>query len=275
MTGGTEALHQLVHVANECFMGSAAICYWPFSDSHLVPNDFAHYDCPVITRREIPRSALVVLPEIWPEMSSVFSNRVALWWLSVDNFGATGQRDVSGIDLHLCQSHYAWLHTQSLGPRLMLTDWVDVAQVSTQRRGSVVLNPAKDSGLMAEYVSRSPDEVVLLRGMNRLQVAEALRSSSLYIEFGHHPGRDRIPREAAIAGCGILSTRLGSARHMEDMPLPDWAFFHSTEECLAKASKILQKDINIDLELRDYRSWVSGARHRFEREVRNLLSLVG
>ncbi|KAL3809235.1 hypothetical protein ACHAXA_005283 [Cyclostephanos tholiformis] len=41
-----------------------------------------------------------------------------------------------------------------------------------------------------------------------------------YIDFGPHPGMDRLPREAALAGCIVITNREGAAAHDEDVPLP-------------------------------------------------------
>ena len=42
----------------------------------------------------------------------------------------------------------------------------------------------------------------------------------MYIDFGHHPGKDRLPREAAMSMCAIMTGRRGSAKYDEDVPIP-------------------------------------------------------
>ena len=42
-----------------------------------------------------------------------------------------------------------------------------------------------------------------------------------YIDFGPHPGMDRLPREAALAGCIVLTNREGAANFAKDVPLPE------------------------------------------------------
>ncbi len=55
--------------------------------------------------------------------------------------------------------------------------------------------------------------------MNRAQLKELMLKSKLYIDFGYHPGKDRIPREAAILGCCIITNKRGSAKFSKDMPI--------------------------------------------------------
>jgi hypothetical protein len=233
----------------------------------------------VIGIDQVPSGALVVLPEIWPEYAKFFpSNRCALWWLSVDNFGSHGQTDLGGIDLHLCQSEYAWRHVYwkvGSSNRLMLTDWVDLPEVTVERRRRVVVNPAKDAGLLNQFRSlHRSEEFGFLGGLDRLRVAELFGSSDVYIDFGRHPGRDRAPREAALAGCVVLSVALGAARLFSDMPIDDCYKFDSLDEACA-VLKMVRDDWSYHAYIQEtYRSWVAGQGEVFRDEVRVLLERV-
>ena len=50
---------------------------------------------------------------------------------------------------------------------------------------------------------------------------ELMKKSMIYIDFGNHPGRDRIPREAVINGCIIITGRRGSSANDEDIPIDE------------------------------------------------------
>ena len=273
VTGGVEALHQLVATANEIEVGSAAILYWPSDSNH---NAYSRYDCPVV--ESVPADALVVLPEIWPHLAQQFpANRCALWWLSVDNFGSHGHSDWSGISLHLCQSQYAWEYVRKNvgGRQLMLTDWVDVLDVDVARNPRVVVNPAKDAGLLRPFMAAHPDvEFVELRGLARTGVAELLSSSQVYMDFGHHPGRDRPPREAASAGCVVLSTKLGAAGFNADMPLDDCYKFDSLDEASVALRMVLADWDAHHLAQSKYRSVVANQRSVFRQEVGELFESI-
>lgn len=41
----------------------------------------------------------------------------------------------------------------------------------------------------------------------------------VYIDFGHHPGKDRIPREAAMRKCVVIASTFGSCGNNVDVPL--------------------------------------------------------
>jgi hypothetical protein len=59
-----------------------------------------------------------------------------------------------------------------------------------------------------------------LVGFNREELATQFLKSKLYIDFGHHPGKDRLPREAAIHGCCVITGLYGSAGNALDVNIP-------------------------------------------------------
>lgn len=275
VTGGPEALHQLVHTANELSPGTAAIWYLP-AIGRGAPDAYRHYECPAVQKPKIPPDALLVLPEIWPKIGKALSNQRALWWLSLDNFGTHGQTELERITLHLCQSFYARQALPEALPTMMLTDWVEIpAKPSLSRIDMIAVNPAKNAGLLEPFRQANADiPFVYLAGCGRQQVSQALHSARIYIDFGRHPGRDRMPREAALAGCVVLSTRHGAASCFDDMPLDDFFKFDSVEELNARVREILAGPEKFRAAQDDYRRWVQGQRDTFREEVRVLLDYL-
>jgi len=56
----------------------------------------------------------------------------------------------------------------------------------------------------------------------------------MYIDFGTHPGKDRIPREAALRNCIVLTNRNGAADNNVDVPIPNEYKIHSVLSNLGK-----------------------------------------
>ncbi|HOL22470.1 MAG TPA: hypothetical protein PLQ41_06420, partial [bacterium] len=75
---------------------------------------------------------------------------------------------------------------------------------------------------------------VPLISMSRMQVIETLKKAKVYIDFGNHPGKDRIPREAAIMGCCVITGKRGSAAYFEDVPIPEKYKFEDKKENIPK-----------------------------------------
>jgi len=94
----------------------------------------------------------------------------------------------------------------------------------------------------------------------------------VYVDFGWHPGRDRLPREAALAGCVVFSTRHGAAGYEGDMPLSDWYKFDTLMELNWRIDEVLGGRDGL-AEQAEYRNWVAGNRAQFEVEVAALLNV--
>ena len=78
------------------------------------------------------------------------------------------------------------------------------------------------AGKTEELIRRSKDiEWVAIQNMTTTQVADLMKRAKIYVDFGNHPGKDRIPREAAISGCIVITGRKGSAAYFEDVPIPE------------------------------------------------------
>lgn len=201
---------------------------------------------------------LVVMPETATHrLLPLRRAQRAIWWLSMDNHGAVVESDRarwrrrwwkrwSGrsmplhFDLdrsepgihHLAQSAYArqTLAAHGIDGVLMLTDYLRDDFLAQAARGGVATarqprrvayNPKKGLEATQALIAAAADrfEFVPIQHMTPAQVVELLSSASVYIDFGHHPGRDRIPREAVACGCRVLTGRRGAAGNAVDIPV--------------------------------------------------------
>ena len=64
-------------------------------------------------------------------------------------------------------------------------------------------------------------EWVPLQGYTLEQMRSILSRAKVYVDFGNHPGKDRIPREAAVSGCIVVTNRIGSAANSLDIPIAE------------------------------------------------------
>lgn len=245
-TGGPELLHQLVYELRR--QGKRAyICYYPFDRVFDVVEAYRHYEVPQAPLSDT-RGNIVVFPEIATHYAKrIASAEVAIWWLSVDNyFGLIREsrlldamrylyglvRGRQGIGRmrryrHFAQSHYAKLFLERRGLRAeMLTDYLGRQHLAAPSDGSrrddiIVYNPKKGAKRTARLIAENPDlDFVPIQGMSAAEVRNLLERAKIYIDFGHHPGKDRVPREAAMAGCCVITGRRGSARYDEDLSIP-------------------------------------------------------
>ncbi len=305
VTGGPEALHQLVHKAT--VLGyDAAVVYLPAGDPDPVAEPFRRYHAPVAPAVVDAKDSFVVAPETEvPELLKVGLAQRGLWWLSVDNFVTRNRRlqsqlgapeppldlvfDAASRFLHLSQSDYARTFVAGRGmSSTMLTDYIrtEIVEQSQQVRHGpkddiVVYNPKKGMDFTRRLMAEAPQTLqwVPLEGLAPDEVSRLLGRAKVYVDFGNHPGRDRIPREAALCGCCVITGSKGSAGHESDLPLPAGYRFDDADP--AAPAAVLERITSVlaDFDAHTprftaYRDWVEGQEQRFTNEVFALLTGV-
>lgn len=281
-SGGPEALHQLAHQINIYEQHKAFICYYPFIDNGYKNDNYSEYLAPSVSRREIDESWVVVLPEVYPQLASEFGGSfICLWWLSADYGPVTGDESIHLIDLHIAQSEYgAKRAISNFGVQpLAVSDFINpifCTEFSCQKEAVVAVNPTKGSILIDQFEMDNPDiPLVRLESMTRLEVSKALEPCGIYIDFGAHPGKDRIPREAAMRKCVVFVKNSGAAIFDEDVPIGDFYKFNSVDEVSAKVKKVIEDGIYEHAnKQRDYRHSIEKERDAFARQVADFIKFV-
>lgn len=228
-TGGPEAIHQFVSTMDKQDGVDAFVWFWGASESPM-PEEYRHYGCKFVT--EIPDSfdGVLVFPEIWANETLRYPQYTrAVWWLGVDAYASWTAPTECGAFLkddsivHIAQSEYARDFLKRLGVKRVLKcdDTVNsdfYADYDYIERGNDVLyNPAKATPFMQEIMDACPDITFKpIENMTRSEVIDTMRHSKLYIDFGEFPGRERMPREAVICGCCIITSKIGAAAYIKD-----------------------------------------------------------
>lgn len=229
------------------------------SPDSTVHKTYREYDPQPVAMETLTADTLVVFPEIMIDDCYSFSQNTkaqcACWWLSVDN----AQRAGSGFGNHsarsrffssvfqFAQSEYAISFLRAAGAYSIykISDYTGrefVDRSNAERSDgwpikrvprSVAYFPHKGAKLAAAFQQKTKEmglPLVLrpIANMTREQIVDLLLSSEIYIDFGHNPGKDRIPREAPALGCVVLLNRVGAATLFADHPLSDaYKFLHS------------------------------------------------
>lgn len=306
ISGGPEALHQLTRALSDGNR-DARIVYMPVSAESRCPARFEHYGA-LQSHELLDRDDhVIVLPETMTGMVWRFRrSHCVIWWLSVDNYfktlPATGFRrfkahwkatlghgrhyqfESHSRLTHAYQSEYArrFLVERGVPDSIELSDYIAPALLSDEtklavalRRDQCLYNPLKGREFTDQLIARCTDlalEFVPLQGLSEAQMQERLSSAKLYIDFGEHPGRDRIPREAALGGCVVVTGCLGSAGNDIDMPLPArYKLNQERPDALDRVHTLL-RDVKADhathlAAQRPFREGIRGQRRVFEGEA--------
>ena len=124
----------------------------------------------------------------------------------------------------------------------------------------------------------APDlKFIPLQNLSRAALQEILSGSALYIDFGNHPGMDRLPREAAVNGCCIITGRQGAAQNDIDIPIPvEYKFDERTASVQGITQQI--RSILADYEshtihFETYRNRIKREQETFYKQIDNLFQL--
>lgn len=145
------------------------------------------------------------------------------------DFNLKKEKSITEADLHLVQSKYADDHLQSydLSNIKYLSDYLNdeflsIETIIQKKEDIVAYNPNKGARFTQNIISQATHiKFVPIEHMTRQEVIELLQKAKVYIDFGNHPGKDRIPREAAILKCCVITGRRGSATFTEDVGISD------------------------------------------------------
>lgn len=307
-TGGPEALHQFASTGHALGYDIAMV-YFPEDHPSPVPENYRCYGAPVSARACDAADAVIVVPETEVHRLAEFRLATrAVWWLSVDNFETRAEMlrertkaAVSPLNFvfdprvgchHLAQSeyarHYLAAKDQPAERTHMLTDFIrsEIVERSRSLRDAgkldfVAYNPQKGLEFTKALMASSPPELKWLpiQNMTPAQVAELLGHAKAYVDFGGHPGRDRIPREAALCGACVVTGMKGSAANEIDIPV---AAHYKIDETRADAHQhtvallldIVQRYDAHRPAFDGYRQWVERQEAGFADEVFTTLSTL-
>lgn len=256
-TGGTELLHQLVYEINQ-ISPKAIISYSEKEKTYydaVNPNFRKYIGENVIWVDDIidVETNLIIIPEVFSDYVCKFSRaQIYFWWLSVDNFINTGGMNnlnhIAGrVTKHLYQSEYARLFLNKIGINESnceeLSDYIndDFFEDRFEREKKediVAYNPKKGYLFTQELIQYAKDICfVSICNMTNTEVKQLLSKSKVYIDFGNHPGKDRIPREAALLNCCIITGKRGAALNPKDVRIPEQYKWEEEQNLIPKIVK--------------------------------------
>ena len=253
-TGGPELLHQLVYELNKLGL-VAYMYYYGKEDINPVHQAYIKYENPYVENIEDNTKNIFIVPEVKTNFIYDFKKiQKIIWWLSVDNyykqfesnnllkktikqllyklgyFGVYRFEKNNNI-FHFVQSEYAnqYLRSKKISNLSFLGDYLNdlfieqqLKNISKEKDDIVVYNSKKGIEFTQRIISQAKNiKFVPLENMTREEVATLLSSAKVYIDFGNHPGKDRIPREAAISGCCVITGMQGSAKYYEDVAIEE------------------------------------------------------
>lgn len=307
-TGGPELLHQLVFELTKIGR-DAYMFYYNCKEENPVHSAYEKYNNKFVDEIDDDVTNVLIVPEV--NIGIIYKYKDAqkvIWWLSVDNyykrfdskswykkllkityakiFNQKYSFDSNDGVYHFVQSEYAYqfLKSKKINKIVYLSDYLNeffikeqLENITQEKEDIVIYNPKKGIDFTQKLINEANDlKFIPLQNMTREEVAETLSKAKVYIDFGNHPGKDRIPREAAISGCCVITNKQGSAKYFKDVMIEDAYKFEDNFENIKAIIKKIKECFtdykthtkNFDL----YRKKIKNEQNVFIEEVKNIFS---
>lgn len=264
VAGGVESLYQLADGIRT--IGKESYVVFDNNTPDPIPEKYKHYNIHISSEIEDAPNNWIIYPEVWTNKLHYYNHiQKAIWWLSVDNNQDQFTDWSNDSILHLYQSYYAFSHILNKGGSyyLPLFDYINnkysiCTKLITNKQDIICYNPAKGKEITEGIIRSNPDlSFIPLVNMDESQIIETLTLSKVYIDFGHHPGRDRIPREAALLNNCVITSFQGSCMFYNDVPIKNKYKLDSYERVGALIKECLSNFDNNIQEFQLYQNFIN------------------
>jgi len=299
-SGGPELAHQMCHKINELSPGTAYMIYvdlnLPIGEDLGIdcsaPEAYKIYDTEHITNYSAvdTTDSVFVFPEgLTLSLPFIKNAKKVLWWMSVDNYIVSTkesnlERIRNEVSLHLYQSYYSKDYVEKNIPNangMYLSDYINDAHgqfifPAHLRQDIALYNPAKGYNDLKPLIEKTSWlRWIALTGLDVEHMVFMMQNSKVYVDFGNHPGKDRIPREAAANGCCVITNKKGAAAFDGDVPIPDKYKFEDPSNSLDELDSMLHDICDNFKEHQDefasYRKMISGEKELFGKDCKAFL----
>jgi hypothetical protein len=215
----------------------------------------------------------------WPDVFEIhLTSSIEKMFAPMDN------PTVASADFHFTNSYRGmeYLIQQGLAQVKYLSEYLNLEFLNLQtnlkmKQNIVAYNPKKGGLFTRMLIQKAPNiTFVPIENLEREGVISLLKKAKVYIDFGNHPGKDRLPREAAILQCCVITGKRGSADNNKDVTIPeDYKFDDSIEnqeviletirQCLQSYEKNLEQ-------FEKYRSIIRAEPQQFIHDLKNLFT---
>lgn len=292
-SGGPEALHQLCSSIND--LGGDAFMIYENGSTSVYP-EYSHYNVKSASGFQDDSQNVLIIPECIDvnSLADTIKSTVVYWWLSLDT-----RWDISNPRFqrvyHGCQSYYVMDHIRDVISDKMILSLSDYTKQSFvvdesvlveknhHRENIVLFNPLKGYDItqrLEKEFDGTDVRFIPIKDMTADQIRELSYRAKVYIDFGGHPGKDRIPREMALSGCSIIVGKRGSAFNAIDVPINrkfDYDVETNSVDFLLVKNRIENDIRNFDRafeELFEYRHRIRQEKEIFYKEVVEMMKRI-
>jgi len=295
-TGGPEALHQLGHYLIKNGFDAQMSYIPPNHPNPVHPQYETYSVPYALEIENNSKNLIILAESnLYPLYQKPYSKlKKAIWWLSVTYYWEglkpwqekAKKKNFYGIKslinphinpplptlerlrklpvYHIRHSYYSevFLKENNIKITGKISDYMNRAFINeindrTTKEDIVLYNPKKNDVYLDDLIKQTPQfNWVAVQGLSASAVAALMNKSKVYIDFGFHPGKERMPREACLMNCCMIIGKNGSAVHREDMPIPDEYRFNKDVALYPEITGLIADCIkNYDVRIKDFANY--------------------
>lgn len=312
-SGGPELLHQFCHYLNVIGKDAKMAYYHKLSFptktiGDNVKKSYGRYGCQIADKIVDTTDNIVVLAEgeLWflPRFKHA---KIMIWWLSVDNYFNSMKTKYArlyaplGMNrkkfypfdnnyIHCVQSEYARQFLIKKGILenniYSLSDYLSSEFINetcneqqVNKENIILYNPKKGVTFTKKIIDSCVGlKFVPLINLTHEKMIEIMMKSKVYIDFGNHPGKDRIPREAAMCGCCVITNLEGSAGNDKDVDIPSKYKIEMRDDNISKIIETIKDCFNnykvCRTDFDNYRNEIKSQECKFISEVKYISRIL-
>jgi hypothetical protein len=312
-TGGPEELHEigkeLIDIGYEVYMH-----YYHFDNINISPvhKEYLHFSVPHTDKILNSENNIIIFPETFCTFlfEKKYSNlQKIVWWLSVTNFTIslnTIRESYKKKSFYFIKKYYKnypiptlskikELNVHHIAHSYFSLDFLNqndipiIGQISgymdkmfyenvnlkPNKENIVIYNALKNGDFLEKIRLQTPEiEWVGIQNMTLQEVANWMKKAKVYVDFGYHPGKEKMPRQSCLLDCCIIIGKQGSAKYKEDMPILDDYHFEDIDENIPNIIfKIKDCLLNYNERVKDfkkYKDFLLNEKQYFTESVQNV-----
>ena len=190
------------------------------------------------------------------------------------------QTEIKQIDQHLAQSRYAYDYLKKYFKNILfLSDFqrsevLKKSKIKVYKKKNLVCYSSKSNEFIQKIKETTNFDMIELAGMNTNEIINTFKKTKVYLDFGYHPGKDRMPREAALFNNCIITNKKGSALNNYDIPINSKYKFNESNSNLNKIKIQIEKffkDYNTEVKkFKRYKKIILKEELKFKRDLKKI-----
>ncbi len=184
---------------------------------------------------------------------------------------------------HLCASHYALEHVKRnqregklcIEPisKIFLSTKEMANEDILEKKDVILYNPAKSEEYVKLLKKKAPDlSFFPLKGLCQAELIQKYKEAKVYIDFGPFPGAERMPKEAVLYHCLVLTGRRGASNYHGDVPIKEEYKIEGTKEHIPEVISMIRRMLadykELDCDFDEYRTTILSLEENFVKTLK-------